>query len=151
SPILSPGRGHAVHPVHKRVGTERCGERLRAQARAGTIGPGARRGRAMSDDGAQRLRRPSWRDARLGVGVLLVSPSVARASWAVATSDRTTDVLLAVEALTPGDRLADADLRPHAVRPDGLADAYVVAGEELPEDAVVTRVVGAGELVPAAA
>ncbi|WP_152192691.1 hypothetical protein [Georgenia satyanarayanai] len=103
------------------------------------------------DDAAQRLRRPSWRDPRLGVGVLLVAASVALGSWAVARADRTTDVLLAVEALTPGDRLVDAELRPHAVRPDGLAGAYVAAGEDLPDDAVVTRVVGAGELVPAAA
>ncbi|WP_413450972.1 hypothetical protein AA0Y32_01265 [Georgenia phoenicis] len=103
------------------------------------------------DDSAQRLRRPSWRDPRLGVGVLLVAASVALGSWTVAQADRTTEVLLAVEALTPGDRLADAQLRPHAVRPDGLTGTYLAAGDELPEDAVVTRVVGEGELVPAAA
>jgi hypothetical protein len=105
----------------------------------------------VSDDGAQRLRRPSWRDPRLGVGVLLVAASVALGSWAVARADRTTDVLVAIETLTPGDRLTDAELRPHAVRPDGLTDTYLRAGADLPDDAVVTRVVGAGELVPAAA
>jgi len=105
----------------------------------------------MSDDGVQRLRRPSWRDPRLGVGVLLVAAAVALGSWAVARADRTTDVLVAVEALTPGELLADADLRPQAVRPDGLGDTYLAADADLPADAVVTRVVGPGELVPATA
>lgn len=105
----------------------------------------------MSDDGVQRLRRPTWRDPRLGIGVLLVAASVALGSWAVARADRTTDVLVAVEALTPGDLLSDADLRAQAVRPDGLGDTYLAAGTDLPDDAVVTRVVGAGELVPATA
>lgn len=105
----------------------------------------------MSEDGAQRLRRPSWRDPRLGVGILLVAASIALGSWAVARADRTTDVLVAVEALTPGDRLADAELRAQAVRPDGLGDTYLSADADLPGDAVVTRVVGAGELVPAGA
>src|SRR5690606_23537154 len=79
----------------------------------------AREGSAMTDDGVQRLRRPTWRDPRLGVGVLRVAASVALGSWAVARADRTTDVLVAVEALAPGDRLADAELRAQAVRPDG--------------------------------
>ncbi len=105
----------------------------------------------MSDDGAQRMRRPSWRDPRLGVGVLLVAASVALGSWAVARADRTMEVLVTVEALAPGDLLADAELRPQAVRPDGMADTYVAAATELPDDAVATRVVGPGELVPATA
>lgn len=105
----------------------------------------------MTDDGVQRLRRPTWRDPRLGVGVLLVAASVALGSWAVARADRTTDVLVAVEALAPGDRLADAELRAQAVRPDGLGDTYLAADAELAADAVATRVVGPGELVPAAA
>lgn len=102
-------------------------------------------------EAAQRWRRPSWRDPRLGIGVLLVAGSVALGSWAVGQADRTVDVLLAATPLTPGDRLADADLRAQAVRPDGLEGAYLAAGEQVPADAVVTRVVGAGELVPAAA
>lgn len=102
-------------------------------------------------EAAQRWRRPSWRDPRLGVGVLLVAGSVALGSWAVGQADRTVDVLLAPAALTPGDRLADADLRPQAIRPDGLQDTYLLADDELASDAIVTRVVGAGELVPAAA
>lgn len=107
----------------------------------------------MSDDGVQvqRLRRPSWRDPRLGVGVLLVAGSVALGSWAVAQADQTVDVYVAVGALTPGDRLDDAQLRAQAVRPDGLEDAYLRADTTVLDDAVVTRVVGAGELVPAAA
>lgn len=106
----------------------------------------------MSDDDAQRLRRPSWRDPRLGVDILLVVGSVALGSWAVAQADATVEVLATVEALTPGDRLGDAQLETRPVRPDGgLTDIYLPATTEVAEDAVVTRVVGAGELVPAAA
>ncbi len=109
-------------------------------------------GSAMSDDDAQRLRRPSWRDPRLGVGVLLVAASVALGSWAVARADETVDVLMTVGALTPGDRLEDAQLVSHPVRPDGeITDTYLPAASSVPDDAVVIRVVGAGELVPAAA
>mgnify|MGYP001172740860 CR=1 FL=1 len=107
-------------------------------------------GSAMVEQ-AQRLRRPSWRDPRLGIGVLLVAGSVALGSWAVAQADRTTEVLLAVTPLTPGDRLAEAELRPHAIRPDALTEVYLNGETDLPDDAVATRVVGAGELVPATA
>lgn len=100
---------------------------------------------------AQRWRRPTWRDPRLGVGVLLVAGSVVLGSWAVGQADRTVEVLRTTGALTPGDLLTEADLRPQALRPDGLQDTYLAPETELPADAVVTRVVGAGELVPATA
>lgn len=107
----------------------------------------------MSDDGAaaQRLRRPSWRDPRLGVGVALVAGSVALGSWAVSQAAQTVEVYVAVDALAPGDRLTEAQLRAQPVPPDGLEGAYLAADAAVPDDAVVTRVVGAGELVPAGA
>lgn len=120
-------------------------------ARPGSTGTGrGQHGGAMVEQ-AQRLRRPSWRDPRLGLGVLLVAASVALGSWAVAQADRTTEVLLAVGPLTPGDRISEAELRPHAIRPDALTEVYLNGETDLPDDAVATRVVGAGELVPATA
>ncbi|MCL1869349.1 MAG: hypothetical protein FWF90_02920 [Promicromonosporaceae bacterium] len=95
---------------------------------------------------APRLRRPSWRDPRLVVGVVIVALSVAGGSWAVSSAQRTVPVWAAAATLTPGDRLTADAVRSVDVR---LADAglYLSAAEPLPGDLVVDRVVGEGELV----
>ncbi|QAY68861.1 hypothetical protein [Xylanimonas protaetiae] len=96
---------------------------------------------------AARLRRPSWRDPRLVVGVVLVALSVALGSWAVSAASRTTPVWAAVGALTPGDVLTADTVRAVDVRLGTGADRYVPADEPLPEGLVVTRVIGDRELV----
>lgn len=100
---------------------------------------------------ARRLRRPTWRDPRLGVGVLLVASSIALATWAIGDAGRTVGVYAAGTTLTPGDRLTEADTRVLEARLDGQDGAYLLVADGLPEDAVVTRVVGEGELIPVAA
>ncbi len=100
---------------------------------------------------AVRWRRPGWRDPRLLVGLVLVAASVALGSWAVGSAGRTVPVLAAADALVVGRPLADQAL---VVRRVQLVDAerlYLPAEADLPGDLVVTRAVGAGELVPAAA
>ncbi|GIG28243.1 hypothetical protein [Cellulomonas marina] len=99
---------------------------------------------------AVRLRRPGWRDPRLLVGIALVAGSVLLGSWVVRSAQATVPVLVARGTLVPGDVVAAADLAVEEVR---LVDAarYVPAATGLPQDAVVVRVVGEGELVPAAA
>ncbi|MEE6282714.1 hypothetical protein [Georgenia sp. MJ170] len=104
----------------------------------------------MADDEVPRIGRPSWRDPRLGVGVLLVAAAVVLGSWTVSRAAQTVDVYITDTALTPGDVVSAADLRAAAVRPDGL-ESYLPVEAGLPDGAVVTRVVGPGELVPAAA
>jgi hypothetical protein len=93
------------------------------------------------------MRRPSWRDPRLGVGILLVVASVALGSWAVSRADATVEVYQAATALTPGDVVEVTDLQVVQVRLDGVEGVYLVPGADL-ETAVITRTVGAGELVP---
>lgn len=98
---------------------------------------------------ARRVRRPSWRDPRLGMGVLLVAGSVALGAWAVDDASATVEVYAARDTLTPGTALDDDALVVLEARPpDGT---YVLAADGVPADAVVTRTVGAGELLPAAA
>jgi hypothetical protein len=97
---------------------------------------------------APRLRRPSWRDPRLVVGVVLVALAVALGSWAVASASRTVPVWAADGALTPGEPLSTDALRPVEVRLGSGAELYLRADEPLPEGLVVTRVVDAGELLP---
>lgn len=100
---------------------------------------------------AARLRRPGWRDPRLLVGVVLVAASVALGSWAVGAAQRTVPVWVARDVLAPGDTLRASDLVVADVRLGAAGDDYLRADGDLPQDRVVLRTVGAGELVPAGA
>src|SRR5690606_16889177 len=84
--------------------------------------------RAVSESTAARMRRPSWRDPRLGVGILLVVASVALGSWVVARADATVTVYQAAQALTPGEPVDVEDLRPVQIRLDGVEETYLVPG-----------------------
>lgn len=100
---------------------------------------------------ARRFRRPRLRDPRLAVGLVLVAGAVALGSWAVADAGRGVPLYAAKGVLTPGERVTDADLVIVDARVPGATGVYLEAAAGIPADAVVTRVVGAGELVPAAA
>jgi hypothetical protein len=100
---------------------------------------------------AARLRRPSWRDPRLIVGVVLVALAVALGSWAVSSAARTVPVWAADGALTPGDRLTADVVRAVDVRLGADTGRYLRADRPLPQGAVVTRLVDEGELVPGSA
>lgn len=97
---------------------------------------------------ALRLRRPGLRDPRLLLGLVLVGLSVALGSLLVSSAARTSPVLAAREPLVPGDVLDAEDLVVREVRLGGDDDLYLPADAELGERVVVTRTVGAGELVP---
>ena len=98
-----------------------------------------------------RVRRPTWRDPRLVLGIVLVAGSVALGSWAVSTAGRTVAVYAAAGPLTPGETLDVRALRTVEVRLGAQEDDYFVAGEAVPQDLVALRVVGDGELVPRSA
>lgn len=107
---------------------------------------------ALPGPRALRLRRPSWRDPRLVVGLLLVAVSVAAGSWLVDAAQGATPVWVARDTLTPGtelsaSRLEVADVRLGATQLGG----YLDANEPVPEGLVALRTVAAGELVPRAA
>lgn len=90
-------------------------------------------------------------DPRLIVGATLVAASVAGVSWIVGSADRTIPVYAAKAALYPGDRISASDLAIARVR-FGSAEARYLTVTDLPADgAVITRAVGEGELLPAAA
>jgi len=101
---------------------------------------------------ANRLRRPGWRDPRLLAGVAMVAGSVALGSWVVQGAERTTQVYVARDALTPGSSVEASGLAVAQVRlVDVGVEHYVTVAEGLPPDAVALRVVAPGELVPRAA
>lgn len=96
---------------------------------------------------ARRLKRPSWRDPRLGVGVVLVAASVALGGWAVSAAGQTEEVWAATGVLTPGEELA-GHVALVEVSP-ALAERYLPAASR--PEGTVDRVVGEGELVPRSA
>lgn len=100
---------------------------------------------------APRLRRPTWRDPRFVVGVVLVAVAVALGSWVVSGADRTVPVYAASGTLTPGEPVDESRLRTVDVNLGVEADRYLRADAGLPDGQVAVRVVGDGELVAATA
>lgn len=100
---------------------------------------------------ARRVRRPSWRDPRLLVGLVLVLGATALGGVLVARADDSVPVLAAGTTLVRGDTLSEAGLQVVRVRLDEVDEAYLAAEDALPADAVALRTVPAGELVPASA
>lgn len=105
----------------------------------------------MSESVKTRVRRPSWRDPRLGVGILLVAGSVALGSWTMARADHTVTVFTAATVLPPGERLDVEDLVSTQVSVPEVAERYLTSADDLDEALVVLRTVGEGEMVPLAA
>ncbi len=100
---------------------------------------------------ARRLKRPSWRDARLLVGILLVLVSVLAGSWVVTRADDTNPVYAANRALLPGEEITVADLSAASVQLSEVAGSYIDATQAISPGTYVVRAVNAGELVPALA
>lgn len=95
-----------------------------------------------------RVRRPSWRDPRLLIGLVLIALAVAGVVAIVQRADTTQPFYAAARDLAPGTVISDGDLVVVHVR--------VGSGEYVPQfDAVagkvVDRTIGEGELVPSSA
>ncbi|MDT0164687.1 SAF domain-containing protein [Actinotalea sp. AC32] len=99
---------------------------------------------------AVRLRRPGWRDPRLLLGTALVGVSVLVGAWAVGTAGRTVPVLVAREALVPGEAVTSADVEVREVRL-GAADGLYLGPADLVDGLHASRTVAVGELVPVTA
>lgn len=102
-------------------------------------------------ESGERLRRPSWRDPRLIIGVLIVMVSVAGVVALVSSQDRTAPVYAADRTLAVGESLDVESLRVVDVRIEDLSEHYLDAEEELPGGMQLVSVVEEGELVPARA
>ena len=99
---------------------------------------------------ASRLALPRWFDARMVIGILLVLGSVVVGAKVFSSAGATTSVWAASRDLPAGARLQKSDLKAVDVR---LADGarYVSAAGAAPAGYVLTRPVGAGELLPSKA
>ncbi|MBG6223716.1 hypothetical protein IWX63_000264 [Arthrobacter sp. CAN_A2] len=100
---------------------------------------------------APRLRKPSWKDPRLLIGLLLVLASTAGVIALLDSQDSTTQVYAAREDIAVGSKLTQEDLVAVPVRLGDRHGAYLPVAGGVPDGAVATRLVTQGELVPAAA
>src|SRR6476646_9573301 len=100
---------------------------------------------------AVRLAAPRWLDARLALGVLLVALSVAAGARVFTAADNLTSVYVAAHDLVPGQHVGADDLVVSHVRLRGQSGLYIAAAATPPVGYVVTRFVGAHELLPVAA
>jgi len=98
---------------------------------------------------ARRLRRPSWTDARLVVGALLVLVSVVGGARVIAALDTTTPVYAAARPLLPGQQVEAEDVMSVDVRLADRLQHYLDGAQPIQPGTYVLRQVAAGELVPA--
>lgn len=98
-----------------------------------------------------RLRRPRWRDPRLIVGIVLVVASVLMGALLVSRLSETTPVLIAKGPIAPGDPLDADTLTTVELRLGDQKELYVGSLDAVPEGAVASRAVQAGEMLPVSA
>lgn len=105
----------------------------------------------MSPDGAvsgARLKRPSWKDPRLLIGVLLVLASVVGVISLVGSADRTTEVYAAKDPIAVGEKLTPDNVIRAKVRLGETEEHYVTVESGLPEGMVAVQRIGKNQLVP---
>jgi hypothetical protein len=105
----------------------------------------------LAEPTAKRLQRPSWRDARLLVGVVLVLLGTVLGARLIAVADDTTPMYAASTTIRPGDRLTADNLRRVDVQLGDESARYLGATSAVADDSYALREVPEGELVPASA
>lgn len=91
--------------------------------------------------------RAFWADVRFFLGVLLVLASIAGVWLVVTASRQTVPVLIAAHTLVPGESIDDSAVQVVEVAL-GTVEASYLSEADLADDAVATRTIEAGELVP---
>ncbi|WP_115787963.1 SAF domain-containing protein [Arthrobacter silvisoli] len=97
---------------------------------------------------AARLRKPSWKDPRLLVGILLVLASVAGVVSLVGAADRTVQVYVAREGIAVGQKVSKDDLSIAKVRLDDVEAGYVTVESGVPEGKVAIQRIARNQLLP---
>ncbi len=100
---------------------------------------------------AKRLQRPSWRNARLLVGLVLVLLGTVLGAKVVASADDTVPMYAASTAIRPGDHLGSDNLRRVDVQLGTEAARYLSARTAVADDSYALRDIPEGELVPTGA
>lgn len=95
-----------------------------------------------------RLKKPSWKDPRLLVGLLLVLASVVGVVSLVGAADQTTDVYVARDAIDVGERLTADNTARAKVRLGELEELYISGEGGLPDGLVAVQRIGKDQLLP---
>lgn len=95
-----------------------------------------------------RLQRPTWRDPRLLVGILLVLVSVFAVVGIVRAGDRTQAYLAAAHDIRVGETVKPEDLRTVDVSLADAGEGYLPRDAQLAEGAVATQPIFSGQLIP---
>lgn len=97
---------------------------------------------------ARRLATPSWLDARLVLGVLLVLVSVVVGARLLSGADASEGVWVVTRDLSAGSALSAGDVERRQVRLYDSGPRYLLAAGPKPVGYVLQRPVGAHELLP---
>lgn len=100
---------------------------------------------------ATRLRKPSWRDSRLVVGVVLVLLSMTVGAKAVAAADDAVPMYAAAVILVPGQQVTQDDVKRVDVQLGVDHHWYVAADHDIAPGTFALRDVRPGELLPRSA
>ena len=95
-----------------------------------------------------RMKKPSWKDPRLLVGILLVLASVAGVISLVGAADRTVQVYVAREGIAVGQKVGKDDLSIAKVRLDDVEAGYVTVESGVPEGKVAIQRIARNQLLP---
>jgi hypothetical protein len=98
--------------------------------------------------GGARLKKPSWKDPRLIVGILLVLASVAGVISLLGAADRTTEAYAARAPIAVGETLTEDKLHRVKVRLDDLQKRYLTPESGLAVGLVAVQRIGQDQLVP---
>lgn len=107
--------------------------------------------RAGDENQAARLKKPSWKDPRLIIGILLVLASVAGVVSLVRSFDRTTQVFSARADIAVGQQIRPSDVVLRPVRLGDIQSSYLEAAAGIPAQSHAQHLIRAGELIPKSA
>ena len=100
---------------------------------------------------AARLRKPSWRDSRLVVGLVLVLLSMAVGAKVIASANDTVPMYAAAAALVPGLPVGQKDVKRVDVQLGSNGARYVAADHDIAPNTFALRDIRPGELLPRSA
>jgi hypothetical protein len=98
--------------------------------------------------GGARLKKPSWKDPRLVVGILLVLASMAGVISVLGAADQTTEAYAAREPIAVGEPLTEDKLHRVKVRLGDLEPRYLTPQSGLAKGLVAVQRIGKDQLVP---
>lgn len=94
-----------------------------------------------------RLKKPSWKDPRLLVGILLVLASVAGVISLVGAADQTAEAYTAREAIAVGEKLSVDKLNRVRVRLGDVEQHYLTPAAGVADGLVAVQRIGKDQLV----